>query len=68
MFRNLNFLPLLLLVVFLGCSNSVSITGKKDPVADENIAYFWGKVALEATALDTERFNPRPTITRDIWV
>ena len=63
MYRNFNYLLLLLLVVFLGCSNSISITGKKDPVAEENIAYFWGKVALEATALDTERFNPRPTIT-----
>ncbi len=29
----------------------------------ENVAYKWGKVALEATARDTERFNPRPTIT-----
>ena len=47
----------------LGCSNTKSITGKNNPLGEENIAYFWGKVALEATALDTERFNPRPTIT-----
>lgn len=31
--------------------------------APDNIAYMWGKVALEATANDTENFKPRPTIT-----
>ncbi len=29
----------------------------------ENVAYKWGKMALDATANDTEKFNPRPTIT-----
>jgi len=29
----------------------------------ENVAYQWGAMALQATANDTERFNPRPTIT-----
>jgi hypothetical protein len=29
----------------------------------ENLAYKWGAMALEATALDTERFSPRPTVT-----
>lgn len=29
----------------------------------ENVAYKWGKMALDATANDTERFNPRPTVT-----
>lgn len=28
-----------------------------------NIAYKWGKMALTATASDTEKFKPRPTIT-----
>jgi hypothetical protein len=28
-----------------------------------NIAYKWGKIALEATANNTEQFKPRPTIT-----
>src|SRR6185369_12466425 len=28
-----------------------------------NIAYKWGKVALDVTADDTERFRPRPTVT-----
>ena len=29
----------------------------------DNVAYKWGKIALTATANDTEKFNPRPTIT-----
>ncbi|MRI02280.1 phosphatase PAP2 family protein [Kriegella sp. EG-1] len=29
----------------------------------ENVAYKWGKIALIATANDTEKFKPRPTIT-----
>ncbi len=31
-----------------------------------NRAYEWGKITLEATARDTDRFNPRPTITSRI--
>jgi len=50
-------------LLVVGCSNNKSITGKSNPVSNENIAYFWGKVALDATANDTERFSPRPTIT-----
>lgn len=38
----------------------------------DNVAYLWGKMSLDATASDTERFNPRPTITSRylglIWV
>jgi hypothetical protein len=34
-----------------------------EPSGANNIVYKWGQVALEATARDTERFNPRPTIT-----
>lgn len=34
-----------------------------EPTGTENVAYKWGKMALVATANDTERFNPRPTIT-----
>ena len=33
------------------------------PKGKDNVAYQWGAVALEATARDTERFKPRPTIT-----
>ncbi len=32
----------------------------------ENMAYKWGKIALEATANDTDRFKPRPTVTSRI--
>lgn len=38
-------------------------TAETEPRGADNVAYQWGKMALEATALDTERFNPRPTIT-----
>ncbi|MFH6602513.1 vanadium-dependent haloperoxidase [Maribacter algicola] len=34
-----------------------------EPTGIENVAYKWGKMALDATASDTERFKPRPTIT-----
>ena len=29
----------------------------------ENVAYIWGYAALQGTAMDTERFKPRPTVT-----
>jgi hypothetical protein len=34
-----------------------------EPSGPDNMAYQWGKMALDATANDTERFKPRPTIT-----
>jgi uncharacterized protein DUF6851/vanadium-dependent haloperoxidase-like protein len=34
-----------------------------EPRGVENVAYKWGEMALIATANDTERFKPRPTIT-----
>ena len=40
-----------------------TIETSKQPLGPDNIAYKWGKIALEATANDTERFAPRPTIT-----
>ena len=54
-------------LIFFGCKNdkdkqqsSIEIT---EPKGVENVAYKWGKMALTATANDTERFKPRPTIT-----
>ena len=45
----------------IGCTqNSEEVD---QPKGADNIAYKWGKMALLATANDTERFNPRPTIT-----
>lgn len=55
---------LLTLFLAIGCKdkavNSVSMPELRGV---ENLAYKWGKLALDATALDTERFKPRPTIT-----
>ena len=34
-----------------------------EPAGVENLAYRWGEIALQATANDTERFQPRPTVT-----
>ena len=34
-----------------------------EPKGVNNVAYKWGKMALNATAYATERFTPRPTIT-----
>jgi hypothetical protein len=33
------------------------------PLGKENMAYKWGEIAMTVTANDTERFNPRPTVT-----
>lgn len=34
-----------------------------EPTGVDNLAYKWGQMALTATANDTDRFAPRPTIT-----
>jgi len=44
-------------------SNESNMIQEMEPSGAENIAYKWGKMALTATANDTEKFNPRPTIT-----
>lgn len=58
--QNLTILGLAL--ALWGCQGE-STTIQKEPTGADNIAYKWGHIALEGTALDTERFNPRPTIT-----
>lgn len=40
-----------------------SENNQKEALGVDNVAYKWGKMALDATANDTELFNPRPTIT-----
>jgi hypothetical protein len=35
----------------------------EEPRGADNVAYKWGKMALDATAHDTEWFKPRPTIS-----
>ena len=56
------FFPVLLF--FLSCSQPSQEVVEKKGV--ENVAYKWGKISLEATANDTERFRPRPTVTSRI--
>lgn len=42
---------------------SLKAQQKNEPLGKENVAYKWSEMAIQGTALDTERFNPRPTIT-----
>ncbi|MGB5371185.1 MAG: vanadium-dependent haloperoxidase [Flavobacteriaceae bacterium] len=53
------------LFVILGCREQPKVTSsaENEPKGIENVAYQWGQMALKATANDTERFRPRPTIT-----
>ena len=58
---------LLLVLTFFLCSslkaqNQTELL-KNEPLGKENIAYKWAQIALLATANDTEKFAPRPTIT-----
>jgi hypothetical protein len=59
-------------LVLLGCAGCKNNNGykkagflgaEKELFGAENIAYQWGKLALKATANNTEQFRPRPTIT-----
>jgi len=58
-------------IIFSGCSGNSSTpeelksdsTNVSEPTGENNLAYKWGKLALLATANDTERFRPRPTVT-----
>jgi hypothetical protein len=50
---------ILLLAFITGCNGKTS----GEPAGADNLAYKWGKVSLELTANDTERFRPRPTVT-----
>lgn len=64
----MNRIYLLSVVVFLalGCKQNNEqneARNKTEPKGINNIAYKWGELALTATANDTERFQPRPTIT-----
>lgn len=45
------------------CQVKGPVTPVKYKQAPDNLAYLWGKISLELTANDTERFRPRPTVT-----
>jgi hypothetical protein len=56
-----NFVKLLL--VLMACSFTPQKDNETEPRGTANMAYKWGKVILLATANDTEKFKPRPTVT-----
>ncbi len=62
-------LLLLIPLILFSCNENPKIKKEKtlvestEPKGVDNIAYKWGQMALTATANDTRRFNPRPTIT-----
>ena len=64
-----NLVLFLAILIFVGCKQEKnqetqqSLTEIAEPKGVENIAYKWGKMALTAQAMDTERFKPRPTVT-----
>ena len=71
--QTLRFGLLIGLTLLLACQPTR--TGDIPPEAPrgaDNLAYQWGQISLEATANDTDRFKPRPTITSRflglVWV
>lgn len=54
-------MALLIVLCITGCNSGKQSIN--EPRGENNLAYKWGKVALEATANDTEKFRPRPTVT-----
>ncbi|MEQ1796834.1 MAG: vanadium-dependent haloperoxidase [Lacibacter sp.] len=58
-----NLLKLLFVIITCSCAGNNNKKLTEEPRGVENMAYKWGKIALEATANDTERFRPRPTVT-----
>jgi hypothetical protein len=57
------FLASLLLLSFKQAPTEHQKIKVAEPKGIENIVYKWGQIALQATANDTEKFKPRPTIT-----
>ncbi len=63
------FALLFLAFLALGCKQEKKTDAAKaemamaEPTGADNVAYKWGEMALTATANDTDRFSPRPTIT-----
>ena len=63
-FENMrNNIKLLIIGVIISCSCNNKKQISEEPRGAENLVYKWGKVALEATANNTEHFKPRPTVT-----
>ncbi|MBL7870910.1 MAG: vanadium-dependent haloperoxidase [Cyclobacteriaceae bacterium] len=60
------FLFLVLLIFVFSCNSFNHEKAQTQPLGANNLAYQWGKISLECTSNDTERFNPRPTVTSRI--
>jgi hypothetical protein len=56
-----NYFYLLAFIIFPLAAGAQKIV--QEPRGKNNIAYKWGEVAMTATANDTEKFKPRPTVT-----
>lgn len=53
-----------ILALFIVAINAnASIKKEKNPTGKDNIAYKWGQIAILATANNTDKFKPRPTVT-----
>ncbi len=62
----IQFLTLTFLILFrclLTEAHTAVKPPKHEPVGTKNVAYQWAKMALTATANDTDRNKPRPTVT-----
>ena len=58
------FIMVLIMVSACQPDRKVRVSSLRDVSGDKgSLAYQWAEVALDATARDTERFKPRPTIT-----
>jgi hypothetical protein len=55
-----------ILLLGVSCSKFTESTKQVEPSGEKNRAYQLGKIALECTANDTEKFKPRPTVTSRI--
>ncbi|UXX80717.1 vanadium-dependent haloperoxidase [Reichenbachiella carrageenanivorans] len=53
----------LMALLLTACTPNQKQTDLEPPRGEANVAYQWGHMALKATANDTDKFKPRPTIT-----
>jgi hypothetical protein len=59
-----NFFLLLTILFFSATSSLMSQnSASSEALGKDNMAYKWGKMALIATANNTDKFRPRPTVT-----
>jgi hypothetical protein len=64
--RRCVFLILLSLCACSKTSSRLTENPGPEPRGENNIAYKWGKISLECTTNDTDKFKPRPTVTSRI--